>query len=474
MSHRQTSSSSSPTKGFYLSLQPAQAWTAILALVIFSALSILFGAGSLLRLAFPALSFTVGVFLYRRYPILYLGFTWWLWFLTPLVARLVDYRSGVWDQQRLMLISPFLVTLLTCTTFWRHLPKSYHQGGLPFILAFIGVLYSFLVALIKTSPIAAARALLDWLTPLLFGFHLFVNWRDYPSYRQNLQRTFLWGVFVMGGYGVVQYLVAPEWDRFWLINSGMTSSAGSPEPLKIRVWSTLNGPGAFAGSIVPGLLLLFNSQNTLRLPAAVVGYLAFLLAMVRAAWGGWFVGLLILINSLKSRLQMRLIITILVMVVCVFPLTTIEPFSTTINNRFQSLSNLENDTSYNARSEIYEEALSVALSEVLGQGLGNGGVPDSGILEILFTLGWFGIIPYLGGIVLLLFSLCQCSEVSWDTFINAARASVFGLFAILPMGNTIVALSGLMFWGFSGMVMAAHKYYQHQGSAGFKRHVQPN
>ncbi len=472
-------SNTSPQRGFYLGLQPAAAWIAILALVLFSALCIIAGAGSILRIAFPVGCFAVGVFLFFRYPNLYIGFTWWIWLLTPLVARLVDYRNGSWDEQRLIVLAPYLVTLVTFVTFFKHFPRSYHQGGLPFILAFTGVFYGVLIGLIKSTPIAVARSLVDWLTPILFGFHLFMNWRSYPSYRQNIQRTFLWGVLVTGVYGVVQYLVAPEWDRFWLINSGMTSSAGSPEPLGIRVWSTMNAPGPFATIMMAGLLLLFTSKVALRIPTAMVGYLAFLLSLVRSAWAGWFVGFLTLMTSLKPRLQMRLVITIMVMVVCVFPLTTIEPFSEVINSRFQTFSNLKEDGSFNARASIYEKGISSAFSNVLGNGIGNtfrvrGNSKlqpvtiDSGILDIFMTLGWFGAIPYLSGMLLLIFSLFQYSEIRVEPFMGAARAISFSVFVTLPGGSSMLAASGMVLWGFLGICMAAHKYYQHQRTAVLK------
>ncbi|MCA1991912.1 MAG: O-antigen ligase domain-containing protein, partial [Coleofasciculus sp. S288] len=179
MSQRQILSRSSRTEGFHLGLQPAPAWTAILGLIIFSALCILAHAGSIIRLAFPVGCFAVGVFLYWRYPILYLGFTWWVAFLTPWVRRLIDYQSG-WVDPSPVLLAPYLVMLVTFATFVRHLPRAYYQGGLPFILAFTAVFYGFLVGLVNNSPIAVVRSLLDWLTPILFSFHLFVNWREYP------------------------------------------------------------------------------------------------------------------------------------------------------------------------------------------------------------------------------------------------------------------------------------------------------
>ena len=467
----QIRSSNSLTKFFHLGLQPALAWIVILALVFFSALCILVHADRILRVAFPGGCFAVGVLLYWRYPVLYLGFTWWVWFLTPLVRRLVDYRSG-WQDPSLILLAPFLVTLVTLVTFLRHLPKSYHQGSLPFVLAFTSVFYSLLVGLIKTSPTAVVVPLLNWLTPILFGFHLYVSWRDYPKLSQNIQRTFLWCVLLTGAYGVLQYLIAPQWDRFWLtqmINSGALAF-GIPERLGIRVFSTMNSPAPFAVVIMAGLLVLFNSQSILRFPASGIGYLAFLLTQVRSAWLGWILGFITLLTSLKARFQMRLILTILVMGVCVLPLTTMAPFSEVINSRLQTFLNSKDDVSYHERAATYNRSLGIALSQGLGEGLGtiprsSNLVLDSGILEMFFTMGWFGTIPYVSGIVLLLFNLLQSSEGRFDPFVSAARAISTCTLLQIGFSNVLIGLSGMVFWGFLGIGMAAHKYYQHQRNA---------
>jgi hypothetical protein len=348
------------------------------------------------------------------------------------------------------------------------------QDGLPFVLAFVGVVYGFLVGLINTSPITAFRGLLDWLTPIPFGFYLFINWRDYPEYRQNIQRVFLWGVLVTGAYGVAQYLLVPEWDRFWLISTKLTSF-GVPEPFKLRIWSTMPSPGPFSVMMMAGLLLLFTSKEALRLPAAGAGYLAFLLTMVRTMWGAWFLGLLILMGSLKAHLQMRLIVTILMMAVCVVPLVTIEPFATTITTRLQTLSNLDKDDSANVRKQIYERGLNSALTNALGNGIGNTFIVkdgklepviiDSGILDLFFTLGWFGAVFYLGGLLLLLYNLFQYSEYRFDPFMAAARAISIGCFMTLPVGSTMLGFSGSVLWGFLGIAIAGHKYHQHQRTA---------
>ncbi|MBE9190688.1 O-antigen ligase domain-containing protein [Gloeocapsopsis crepidinum LEGE 06123] len=460
-------SSNSQMKSFDLSVQPAQAWIAILGFVLFSALCIVLHASNILRLLFPASSFAVGLFLYLRHPGIYIGFTFWIWFLTPWVRRLVDYQNG-WQDPSTVLLAPYLVTFITVITFLRYFPLVYRQTGLPFVLAVMGILYGFLVGLINLPIATVIVSLLNWLTPVLFGFHLFVNWQDYPDYRQIIERTFLWGALVIGAYGVWQYLVAPDWDRFWLVNMANQGliTFGQPEPLAIRVFSTMNANGPFAIVMMAALLLLFNTPGILRFPASAVGYLSFLLSLTRAAWLGWFTGVLIFVTSVKPRIQIRLIMTILIMVLCVLPLTTMEPFHQAINSRFQTFSNTSNDISYNERSERYEQSMNIAFSEVVGKGLGGAGNHlDSAILNTLFSLGWIGTSLYWGGLLLLI--LGTLHAVSFDPFVSAARAISIGVFIQLVFGSVMLEVSGVILWGFLGIAMAARQYYQHRAKSYF-------
>jgi hypothetical protein len=452
-------------------LTPAPAWTAILVLIVLTALCIVAGAGSILRPLFPLGSLGVGVFLYRRYPVLYLGFTWWLWILTPLAARLVDYRSG-WDSQRLMLVAPYLVSLITLHSLGRYLPSAYYQNGLPFMLSIAGVIYGCLIGLVQYSPLSVFRSLLDWLTPISLGFYLFINWRNYPKYSENLQNVFTWGVLVTGVYGIYQYLVAPEWDKYWLNESGMFTSAGNPVPFEIRVWSTMHSPGPFSSFMLAGLLLLFSSQSGLRIPAMAAGYLSFLLSLVRSAWGSWLLGLSHIAISLKPKLQMRLILTIAIMAIFVIPLATVEPFAGAITKRLLTLSDLQNDGSFNQRSGIYQEGLDLALQSWIGSGIGKtwttaadgsieSTVIDSGIIETLLTIGWLGAIPYFLGLCLMMYKVLRSSVGRSDAFMNAARGISLSFFAQLIFGNSITGVSGILLWSFLGVSLAADRYHHH-------------
>ncbi|WP_295617188.1 O-antigen ligase domain-containing protein [Chamaesiphon sp. GL140_3_metabinner_50] len=435
-------------------LQPATAWMAILALIAFTGLLAIAGAGKVLNLAFPAGALAVSLLLYWRAPLLYVGFTWWICLLTPLVRRLADYRSGFTDPSPILL-TPYLVILVTLVTLKQHLPKAYSQGGLPFLMAFAGIFYAILTGLIINPPVKVLVAALEWLAPVLFGFHLFTNWQSYPAYRQNLQRTLTWGVVVMGSYGIVQYLIAPQWDRTWLINTTV-NTMGKPEPLGLRVWSTLNSPEPFAAIMGGCLLLLFTNRSPLRLPAAIVGYLSFLLCAVRSGWLGWLAGLFSLVISLKPKLQLRLSIALLVLAVFLVPLATVEPFSQ-LSSRLDTFTNLENDQSAIERQQSFNALQDSALTSFVGQGI-SGQKLDSAIFSMLFELGWIGTIGYAGGLFLLTFTLCQAQPARFDPFIGTARAIAISALVRLPVNVPMLGASGLLLWTFLGIGLAGIKF----------------
>lgn len=436
------------------------AWIVIGAFVSITTAAILLGVGTPIRLAYPVLAFFVAIFLYQKHPPFYLGFTWWLYFLSPLATRLVDFRNG-WDPQRLMLLAPVLVTLVSIMTLRQNLSLLSRQGGAGFIWPIIGLGYATVIGIINNSPTDALRGLLDWLPFIFFGFHIFATWHYYPEYRQVTQKSFVWATLIMGVYGVYQFLVAPPWDTYWLTQSGMFTSAGNPAPLEIRVWSTMNSPGPFGIAMMAGLLVTLSYQGILLLPASIAGYLSFLLCLVRSAWGGWFVGLLMFLPALKPRLQMRFFITAFVLILCLLPLATMEPFQESITSRVETLSNISDDGSFNSRKKLLVARFDDAMSSFVGQGMSAGGL-DSGIIEILFKLGWVGTIFYAAGIVLVLGNLSSIEGSRKDAFVGTARAIAVAIASQFIFGVSFKAFGGLLFWGFASLGLAAKNYYSYE------------
>lgn len=451
-------------------------WLSVGSLFLITGLGGLAGIGQPLRLLFPLGSFSVGLFLYIRHPISYLGFTWWMWFITPLLARLVDYGSG-WDPSRIMLTAPYLVILISLETLLRKIPKASREEGFPLVLVFSAICYAFIIGIVNAPLISVIRNTLDWISPILIAFYLQVNWRDYPRYRDMLQSTFLWGCLVMGSYGILQYLLLPEWDRYWLIQSGMTSSMGDPVPLGMRVWSTMHATGPFAVIIAACLLILFSTNSPLKIPGILVGSLSLLLTLVRSAWGGFLVSLVIFFISAKTNLKIRLILTLAICLTLVVPVASIEPFAGRISDRFDSIANIEQDNSFHQRSRNYDRNLQLALSTVEGKGFGSRVVfneetgkfdkvvLDSGIMDVFFTLGWVGAIPYFTGLLMIIIGLAKSTTAGTDSFMNAARSLGIGYSIQMIFGSSMTGVTGLLMWGFLGVAMASHRYHLHSGTA---------
>lgn len=161
--------------------------------------------------------------------------------------------------------------------------------------------------------------------------------------------------------------------------------------------------------------------------------------------------------------------------VVIFPLTTIEPFSTAISSRIGTLSNVQEDSSYQSRASAYAGLVDQALFEFIGKGMSGGtkfGGDDNGILTTVFTLGWVGAVPYLLGLVLAFHQLLQNSSLRLDPFASAAIAISISSFEQIISNVATTGLIGTVLWTFLGIALAASKYHTHQKMLGFN-HLQP-
>ena len=91
-----------------------------LALMAVTLLPLVGGFGGMLKLGFPFLALLVAALLYVQDPFGYLSFTWWIWFVTPLVRRLVDHHVG-WTSVSPVMLTPYLVSLVAVPGLLRHI-----------------------------------------------------------------------------------------------------------------------------------------------------------------------------------------------------------------------------------------------------------------------------------------------------------------------------------------------------------------
>lgn len=471
----------SSQKSSALGLQPRSAWNAILALVLVTVALLLAGRGSIVGIIFQSTSLTVGVFLYRRYPVMYVSYSLWLWFLGHLVGRLFSYKLGYTIGGPASIGA--VVSCLSFFTLIKRIPisiKNRDQVFFAFALCTSSILYSFCIRLIlNPTPESIQREIVlitSTTGPLLLGFHLYVNWQNYPNLRSILQKTFLWSAIVMGGYGIFQFLVAPGWDTQWMIASegDRESWSGKPEPLGIRVFSTMWDPYAFALNLMPSLILLISSRNKLSYIGLAVGFLSFLLSAYRTAWYSFAIAVLIFITSLKIQKQIRILSSLIVVVVIVFFLSTSQPFGSLISQRFSTFSSLEEDVSGQERIELFNQLFGISMSEFIGQGLNVGDIRigdnpsstirfwnyDQGFLQLLLSMGWIGTLPYLSGIILLLSKLFWNRIAKVDMFVIAARAIVLGSLSRIFTSSILLGGFALPLWIFLGIGASAYRYHK--------------
>jgi hypothetical protein len=429
------------------------------------------GKAGVIRLLFPGVMTLLGAILYFYAPIAYLHFNWWLWFLTPFLRRVVDLQAG-WQDPNVMLLAPYLVGALTVFTVLRHLNRARSAFLFPFVVAMVGTLAGYMVGVVRVGLVAATYSLLQWLVPLLMGFHLSVCWRHYPQFRTAFRQAFVWGTLVVAAYALIQYFFLPEWDAYWVIQSEL-ESVGNPEPLEVRVFSTLNSPAPYGHMMMAGLLVMLSGWNLVNLLAAIPGFAGFLLSLSRQSWGAWVLGVLVMAFMSEGRTRRRLITTVAVCALLGAPLLTVDAISSKIGDRASTLTDLSGDASLDARVATYSGVTLRVLNDPLGYGMGFTGTAqkvgggqtrnfDSGLLDIFLSLGWVGGFLYATGMFMVVWPRLRRRDLSGDPFGTIALAIGIALIALLVFAKSQTGLSGMIMWSFFGVSMAAVQYNQHR------------
>ena len=430
---------------------------------------------TLLRIAVPGVASAVALTLYLRRPIAYIHFTLWAWFIAPLVRRVIDWKFGFADQN-LVLLAPFLVSAIAALTVIREGRRAPRVNLTPYLLCTAGVVYGFLVGVIRwklhvassESIASVIYGLFMWLAPLVFGLHLHLRWRNYEEDKSAILASFKWGVLLLGAYGVYQYVVAPAWDCAWLdgvMTGDGNASFGRPSPYEIRVWSTSNSPGTFATIMLAGLILLIGMRSKVKIVAAGVGYLSFLLSQVRTAWLGWILSVAFMAVGSKGATLRRFLLGILVLPVCLLPLMLNPRIEQSVQDRLDTMQDVGHDDSFQDRADMYRLVTLELFHEPSGRGLMNSNVSvdgmalDSGILQVVLMLGIIGAALFSAGIAIGCFSMFRGGYSGYGSGLSPERTAFRALFLALLAesisGNNFVNINGAIFWTLFGLWMAA-------------------
>jgi hypothetical protein len=424
------------------------------------------GLGSKVRFAWPVIAMICGWFLLEHAPRHYISFAWLLWFFTPFVRRVVD--MGAWSPFNPCMLAPPLVTALCIVHLLRRSYLWRRPEVLPFLMIIAGGLYAYARGIGTNGLLGPSYDALEWIVPPSFAAFLVIYRDKLGLLERTLQTTFAIGVFVMGVYGVLQFISPMPWDVYWMQNVPMASN-GQPLPYQVRVFSTMNSPGPFSLIMMAGVLLVPAGRSKFRWLAAGPGGVSLLLSLVRAAWGGFVVGLIATATLASGAVRSRLIIVIVALVLVGLPLLTIGPVADTISVRMNSFESIQSDNSLNVRIDLYVTNTETCLLNIFGAGLGSTGTAsklqnangalggganfDSGVLNIPFVLGWPGAILYVGGVVTLLMRVLRTRAVGRDMFLCTCAGIAIGALGQMVFINTLIGVQGMVFWTFLGVCL---------------------
>lgn len=402
----------------------------------------------------------------------YILFILLLWFLTPFIRRYGDFNSE-WSELNIYGLAPILASAVSAPLISRR-RSDFQKFGKYFSLIFLGIAYGYTIGLIKVGLAPATYALLNWLTPILFGAYLASHYKHYPAFRFIVYRAFIIGLMVTGAYGIYQFFVLPEWDAFWISNVQMTS-VGSPFPMSMRVFSTMNSPMVYAPFAAMCMIYLLPRANWLAFGIIAVTLISLALTLVRAAWFGAAVSFLIYFTLLarqQPRKSLRAVFLGFVLSSGLLAFASLIPASERLADRFLTLSALSSDTSFNERLKLYADSAANALGNITGDGLGAVGLAqflssdtenavvsfDSGLLQFPMMLGWPGTILYLVGLFGLLHFALLSLKIGQDPFRFAYISVILSTILQMIFANRLVGPTGFLFYVFIGLTVSAVLY----------------
>lgn len=416
--------------------------------------------GRLLEVAFMPMGVAVAYWLYRRYPAHYLSFVCWLFFLTPEVRRFADYYKGAFNPTSIIMTTPLIAASLSGISMLLHYRLLGQRRAAPLVMMLIAIMYGYVMGVAQFGIMPATFTVIGWLQPIFIGWFIMQNWRLYPLFRRVLFKTFIYGTILMGFYGIYQYVSPPPWTVFWLVQSGMESSSGHGVAFGMRICSTLNSTGPFALTMMVGLLMSLASPSKLKVVAGIAGLPALLFTAVRTSWGGLVIGLVYPLAMLDARSRLRLVMAVFVFAGLCTPMLMFDQVTEPIAKRFSTIGNLSDDNSFQARQGFYTNFAAIAGESFAGHGMGSTGLAskladphaqiisslDSGVVDVMWVLGWPGGLLYVAGLFALLWRAFTASLARpGDRFAITGVGSAIAILAIMVMIDTMQGVSGMYF-----------------------------
>lgn len=360
----------------------------------------------------PLMSFVLALYLSKTFCKYYTALVCWLFFLSPLLRRLIEFRTGS-PTASFVMISPYLACFAGLSVLhhrWNDVLtvrlRSWHY--------LIGVIcYGFIVGVFAKPSLGLIQDTFGWVSPIIFALYVYAQREQVRKILDALETSFVYGIAFLSLYAMYQFFFLPPWDALWMENSTLTS-IGLPEPMQVRLFSTMNTPQPFANYLVAGILFSISSKLRIRFVTISLGTVALGLTLSRSGWVGALIGIFYLGRSTSTRKRLQMIIGLCVCVLLFGAMTRVPEVNQLLTQRLESFSDLKGDGSANDRLISQTEAISLLKSSPFGMGLGadaldNKGpsygvarptgitIADNGIEEIMLPFGWAGSLIFIIG-----------------------------------------------------------------------------
>ena len=404
----------------------------------------------------------------------YLVFVVAMWTLIPEARRLVDWEMGYNSLAIVALLPTISLIPLLFALFFRNdkpVPTYVKITAWLFAGAFI---YAFVVAFALSNLISGTYEFVEYILPLIFGIWLL---RSTGLTAEESIGRLSTSLLVFGGisalYGLIQYAAPPPWDVVWVENSNL-ASIGTPVPFGLRIFGTLNAPGPYADVLVAALLLnlrFVQAGQWWRILVMTPIIAALGLSLVRADWVALVlgIGVYVVLSPARKKILVPLIFITAISTGVLLNLNTLFGSSSNatqqFSDRLSTFGNLQEDTSAQARGDIFSYTWNTLIAEPFGQGLGVVGTStklgkgqetvsfDNGFLARLFEMGIIGFPLYMAtlgtALVVTLRAWLRAQRAGDRRIMEIMTASIAFQFALIVLdsaGDHHGGFIGCLFW----------------------------
>lgn len=404
-------------------------------------------------------------------------YTLLIWAVAPELRRIADWYEGVYHPVSLLSLAPLLTGATLAIPVLKEIHRVRKSSTRILLLFSVALAYGAVIGLAKNG-IGSVYDLANYLVPLLL-IPFFAVTPFGPKDIDRLLYAFANIAVLVAIYGIVQYLTVPPWDAFWMNHADMIS-IGTPYPLEIRVFSTLNSPGPAATFLVFALVpMILESRwrGTLRWAGVMLVVVCLLTTLVRSAWLVLLVMLLVYIASSPSKGKWKSLLQLVFVAAALFWVVPKLPGAEGLVARVETLSDVSEDHSYNERLTLWSNMLPMVASNPVGQGigsvgqgtkLGNGGElgeygnMDNGVIALLLTFGILGGLFFFGalGAVVKEIGAGVMRRNELQPYARLALAAWMGAVASLVSDNGFPGLKGYLIWMLIGLGLSAAELTQ--------------